>query len=53
MFAEVLVWVILNWILGVVMKKRNQLIQDILGVSVIKIYHGLEKTWWEIKKKMS
>ena len=33
------------------MKKRNQLIQDILGVSVIKIYHGLEKTWWEIKIK--
>lgn len=30
------------------MKKRNQ---DILGVSVTKIYHGLEKAWWEIEKK--
>lgn len=33
------------------MKKRNQLIQDILGVNVTKIYHGLEKTWREMKKK--
>ena len=38
--------------LGVVMKKRNQLIQDILGVSVTKIYHRLEKTWREIDKKI-
>lgn len=30
------------------MKKRNQ---DILGASVTKIYHGLEKAWWEIEKK--
>lgn len=25
----------------------------ILGVSVTKIYHGLEKAWWEMKKKKS
>lgn len=34
-------------------KERNQLIQDIFGVSVTKNVSWIGKIWWEIEKKMS